>query len=41
LKLDGFCGTLSVEGHRGRFLSKTKKPVRRFDPLANAIAQDG
>jgi ATP-dependent DNA ligase len=40
LKLDGFRGTSYVEGHRGRFLSKTKKPMRRFDPLANAIAQE-
>ena len=40
LKLDGFRGTLYVEGHRGRFLSKTKKPMRRFDSLANAIAQE-
>jgi hypothetical protein len=28
LKLDGFRGTLYVEGHRGRFLTKTKKPMR-------------
>jgi hypothetical protein len=40
LKLDEFRGTLYVEGHRGRFLSKTKKPMRCFDPLANAIAQE-
>lgn len=40
LKLDGFRGTLYVEGHRGRFLSKTKKPMRRFDALANAIARE-
>lgn len=38
LKLDGFRGTLYVEDQRGRFLSKTKKPMRRFDVLANAIA---
>ena len=40
LKLDGFRGTLYAEGDRGRFLSKTKKPMRRFDSLANAIARE-
>jgi bifunctional non-homologous end joining protein LigD len=40
LKLDGFRGTLYVEGQRGRFLSKTKKPMRRFVALANAIARE-
>lgn len=40
LKLDGFRGTLYVEGQRGRFLSKTKKPMRRFEALANAIASE-
>lgn len=40
LKLDGFRGTLYVEGQRGRFLSKTKKPMRRFAALANAIARE-
>ena len=40
LKLDGFRGPLYVEEHRGRFLSKTKKPMRRFDSLANAIARE-
>ncbi len=40
LKLDGFRGTLYVEGHRGRFLSKTKKTMRRFDALANAMARE-
>jgi bifunctional non-homologous end joining protein LigD len=40
LKLDGFRGTLYVEEHRGRFLSKMKKPMRRFDSLANAIARE-
>ena len=34
LKLDGFRGTLYVERGRGRFLSKTKNWMRRFDDLA-------
>ena len=29
-----------VEDLRGRFLSKTKKPMRRFDSLAKAIAKE-
>lgn len=40
VKLDGFRGTLYVEAGHGRFLSKTKKPLRRFDELANAIAKE-
>jgi bifunctional non-homologous end joining protein LigD len=40
VKLDGFRGTLYVEAGRGRYLSKTKKPMRRFDDLANAIAKE-
>ena len=40
VKLDGFRGTLYVEAGRGRFLSKTKKPLRRFDELANTIAKE-
>lgn len=40
LKLDGFRGTLYLEAGHGRFLSKTKKRMRRFDDLANAIAQE-
>jgi len=40
VKLDGFRGTLYVEDERGRFLSKTKKRMRRFDDLANAIAKE-
>ncbi|HYI12367.1 MAG TPA: hypothetical protein VEK57_25155 [Thermoanaerobaculia bacterium] len=40
VKLDGFRGTLYVEARRGRFLSKTKKPLRRFDELAIAIAKE-
>jgi bifunctional non-homologous end joining protein LigD len=40
LKLDGFRGTLYVDAGRGHFLSKTKKPLRRFDELAKAIAKE-
>ena len=40
LKLDGFRGTLYVEAGRGRFRSKTKNTMRRFDDLANAIAKE-
>jgi bifunctional non-homologous end joining protein LigD len=40
LKLDGFRGTLYVKQQRGRFLSKTKKRMKRFDALANAIARE-
>ncbi|MDP9176981.1 MAG: hypothetical protein M3O61_04810 [Gemmatimonadota bacterium] len=40
VKLDGFRGTLYVEAGRGRFLSKTKKTMRRFDDLANAIVKE-
>ena len=40
LKLDGFRGTLYVEAGRARFQSKTKKTMRRFGDLANAIAQE-
>jgi bifunctional non-homologous end joining protein LigD len=40
VKLDGFRGTLYVEAGRGRFQSKTKKAMRRFDDLANAIANE-
>lgn len=40
VKLDGFRGTLYVKAGRGRFLSKTKKTMRRFDDLANAIAKE-
>jgi bifunctional non-homologous end joining protein LigD len=40
LKLDGFRGTLYVDAGRGHFLSKTKKRMRRFDELANAIAKE-
>lgn len=40
VKLDGFRGTLYVENGRGRFASKTKKAMRRFDELANTIAKE-
>lgn len=39
LKLDGFRGVLSIENGRGRFTSKTGKPMPRFQPLADAIAR--
>jgi bifunctional non-homologous end joining protein LigD len=38
LKLDGFRGVLSVENGRGFFTSKTAKNMKRFQPLADAIA---
>lgn len=37
-KLDGFRGTLYIDRGRGHFLSKNKKPLKRFEQLANAIA---
>jgi len=40
VKLVGFRGTLNVDAGRGRFLSKTKKGMRRFDHLANAIVKE-
>ena len=40
VKLDGFRGTLYVENGRGRFSSKTKKAMRRFDELAKTIAKE-
>lgn len=39
VKLDGFRGVLFIEGGRGRFSSKTKRPLRRFEDLANGIAR--
>lgn len=39
LKLDGFRGTLYLERGTGRFLSKNKRPLRRFHDLAMSIAQ--
>jgi bifunctional non-homologous end joining protein LigD len=38
LKLDGFRGVLSVENGHGFFTSKTAKNMKRFQPLADAIA---
>jgi bifunctional non-homologous end joining protein LigD len=39
LKLDGFRGVLTIEGGRGRFTSKTAKPMPRFQELADALAR--
>jgi len=39
VKLDGFRGTLYVDRGRGRFTSKLKKPLKRFEPLADALAR--
>jgi bifunctional non-homologous end joining protein LigD len=39
LKLDGFRGMLSIDGGRAGFTSKTGKPLRRFQELADALAQ--
>ncbi len=38
-KLDGFRGVLYIDRGRGRFSSKNKKPLERFDDLANALAR--
>ncbi len=38
-KLDGFRGTLYVEGKRGLFRSKTKKRMARFKDLAESLAR--
>lgn len=38
-KLDGFRGVLFIEEGRGRFLSKTKKPMPRFKDLAAELAR--
>lgn len=40
VKLDGFRGTLYVERGRGRFFSKTRKPMARFRQLADALARE-
>lgn len=40
LKLDGFRGTLYMEGGQGRFVSKTKRDMPRFRDLANALARE-
>lgn len=39
LKLDGFRGMLYIEKGRGRLLSKTSKPLKRFQELADVLAQ--
>lgn len=39
LKLDGFRGVLSIEQGKGRFTSKTSKPMPRFQPLADALTR--
>lgn len=39
LKLDGFRGVLSVENGRGFFTSKTSKGMKRFQELADRLAQ--
>jgi bifunctional non-homologous end joining protein LigD len=39
LKLDGFRGVLTIEKGRGRFTSKTSKPMPRFQPLADALTR--
>jgi len=38
VKLDGFRGTLYIEGGRARFLSKTARPMARFRDLAASLA---
>lgn len=40
VKLDGFRGMLYVERGRGRFFSKTRKPMPRFRQLADALARE-
>jgi bifunctional non-homologous end joining protein LigD len=39
LKLDGFRGMLSIENSKGRFTSKTGKPLPRFQELADGLAR--
>jgi bifunctional non-homologous end joining protein LigD len=39
LKLDGFRGMLSIENGKGRFTSKTGKPLPRFQELADGLAK--
>lgn len=39
LKLDGFRGTLYIENGMGRFFSKTRRPLPRFQALAAALAR--
>jgi bifunctional non-homologous end joining protein LigD len=38
-KLDGFRGMLYIENGRGSFASKTKKPMPRFQDLADELAR--
>ena len=40
LKFDGFRGTFYTEENRGRFASKTQKPMPRFRKLAEGLAQE-
>ncbi len=39
LKLDGFRGLLTIEDGRGRFTSKTARPMPRFQQLADGLAR--
>jgi bifunctional non-homologous end joining protein LigD len=39
LKLDGFRGVLTIEDGRGRFTSKTSRPMPRFQELADGLAR--
>jgi bifunctional non-homologous end joining protein LigD len=39
LKLDGFRGVLTIEQGKGKFTSKTSKPMPRFQPLADALTR--
>lgn len=39
LKLDGFRGVLAIENGKGRFTSKTGKPMPRFQALADGLAR--
>lgn len=39
LKLDGFRGVLTIEKGKGKFTSKTAKPMPRFQPLADALTR--
>lgn len=38
MKYDGFRGLLYLEGGRGRLISRNKREMRRFQPLADALA---
>jgi bifunctional non-homologous end joining protein LigD len=39
LKLDGFRGMLSIDNSKGWFMSKTSRPMPRFQQLADALAR--